>query len=325
MRFSREHLLQEANATGFRPEMLEKVIQLLSLLDAMRQHQFLADRWVLKGGSALNIFLFDIPRLSIDIDINYIGAIDRETMLVERPKFEQAIAAVCQREGFSIQRLPNEHAGGKWHLRYDGVLGQGGNLALDINFLLRVPFWPIVIRNSCMVGTHSASNIPLLDVHELAAGKFAALFTRHAARDLYDAHRIITQIPFDRDRLRLGMLLYGAMGRTDWRKVSVDHIGFEAIELEHQLMPVLSIPVLAEINDTSAWAHQMVTDCKDIFSTLLPLSVEEREFLSRLLDVGEIVPALITDDIAMQNRIMMHPAIQWKAMNVRQMRERTDR
>ena len=73
-------------------------------------------------------------------------------MLAERPKIEQAITAVCQREGYSIQRLPDEHAGGKWHLRYDGALGQGGHLALDINFLLRVPLRPIVTSNSCLAG-----------------------------------------------------------------------------------------------------------------------------------------------------------------------------
>ena len=323
MRVSREHLMQEATATGFRPEMLEKVIHLLTLLDALRQHPFLAERWVLKGGTALNLFVFDLPRLSIDLDINYIGAADREMMLAERPKVEQAITAVCQREGFNIQRLPDEHAGGKWHLRYDGALGQGGNLALDINFLLRVPLWPIVTSNSCPVGTHAALDIPVLDPHELAAGKFAALFTRHAARDLFDAHQLLTQRTFNIAQLRLGMLLYGAMGRTDWRTVSIDHIGFEARELEHQLIPVLSASVSMGIDDTATWARQLVAYCQERFAALLPLTTEEREFLDRLLDAGEIVPALVTDDGAMQARILAHPAIQWKAINVRQMRSRS--
>jgi len=29
---------------------------------------------LLKGGTALNLFLLDLPRLSVDIDLNYIGA-----------------------------------------------------------------------------------------------------------------------------------------------------------------------------------------------------------------------------------------------------------
>ena len=43
---------------------------------------------------------------SVDIDLNYIGAPDRETMLAERPKVEQAIAAVYGRQDFAIPRIP---------------------------------------------------------------------------------------------------------------------------------------------------------------------------------------------------------------------------
>ena len=73
MKISRERLLSESQATGFRPEVLEKVIQLLSLLEGFNSHPFLKGRLVLKGGTALNLFLFDVPRLSVDVDLNYIG------------------------------------------------------------------------------------------------------------------------------------------------------------------------------------------------------------------------------------------------------------
>ena len=70
MRISSETLANQAEATGFRPDMLEKVALLLQLLDAVRSHPFLKDKLVLKGGTALNLFIFDVPRLSIDIDLN---------------------------------------------------------------------------------------------------------------------------------------------------------------------------------------------------------------------------------------------------------------
>jgi len=63
-------LRREAARSGFRPEVLEKVLHLLELLDALRSHPFLAPRLALKGGTALNLFLFDAPRLSVDIDVN---------------------------------------------------------------------------------------------------------------------------------------------------------------------------------------------------------------------------------------------------------------
>ena len=86
MNLSRERLAQVAQQTQFRPDVLEKVIRLLNLLDGFRSHPFLENRLALKGGTALNLFMFDLPRLSVDIDLNYVGAPDRETMLVERPK-----------------------------------------------------------------------------------------------------------------------------------------------------------------------------------------------------------------------------------------------
>src|SRR5512137_2642057 len=138
MKISPEKLAAEAEATGFRPDVLEKVALLLGLLDAIRSHPFLKGKLVLKGGTALNLFVFDVPRLSIDIDLNYVGAENREAMLAERPRIEQAIQAVFAREGFTVRRMPVEHAGGKWSLRYESALGQTGNLEVDINFMFRV-------------------------------------------------------------------------------------------------------------------------------------------------------------------------------------------
>lgn len=86
MKISPEKLAAEAQATGFRPDILEKVAHLLGLLDAMRSHPFLNGKLVLKGGTALNLFVFDVPRLSVDIDLNYVGAEDRDGMVAERHK-----------------------------------------------------------------------------------------------------------------------------------------------------------------------------------------------------------------------------------------------
>jgi predicted nucleotidyltransferase component of viral defense system len=110
MTISRQRLMAEAAATGFRPEILEKVIHLLNLLESFRAHPFLKNRCALKGGTALNLFLFDVPRLSVDIDFNYIGAMDRATMLEEKPKLEKALNDVLGREGFTVARQPAEHA-----------------------------------------------------------------------------------------------------------------------------------------------------------------------------------------------------------------------
>ncbi|MHB8911047.1 MAG: nucleotidyl transferase AbiEii/AbiGii toxin family protein [Syntrophales bacterium] len=123
---------REAAATGFGVEPLEKVFRLMALLDALNSHPFLKPRIALKGGTALNLFHFEVPRLSVDIDLNYIGSAAREAMLGERPKVEQAVQAVCSREGLAIKRMPPDHAGGKWRLTYVASKGGSGSLELDL-------------------------------------------------------------------------------------------------------------------------------------------------------------------------------------------------
>jgi predicted nucleotidyltransferase component of viral defense system len=139
MSLTPQEMVREVAATGFGAEPLEKVFRLMALLDALNSHPFLKTRIALKGGTALNLFHFDVPRLSVDIDLNYIGAADRETMLADRSQVEQAVQAVCSREALAIKRMPPDHAGGKWRLTYVGAKGAPGNLELDINFMLRTP------------------------------------------------------------------------------------------------------------------------------------------------------------------------------------------
>src|SRR5690606_38524009 len=122
------------------------------LLEGFRRHPFLKSRVALKGGTALNLFVFDVPRLSVDIDLNYIGAVDREAMLAERPKVAQAIEAVCSRAGIEVKRVPDEHAGGKWRLSYTSAYGRPGSLEVDVNFLLRAPLWPTAMADSQRIG-----------------------------------------------------------------------------------------------------------------------------------------------------------------------------
>lgn len=317
MSLSAEGLRREAAETGFRPEILEKVDRLLDLLAAVQRHPYLKPRVVLKGGTALNLFVFDVPRLSIDIDLNYIGAQDRATMLAERQPLEQALQAVASRLGLTLQRAPEAHAGGKWRLRYASVLGQGGTLELDVNYMFRTPLWPVAPRDSRPVGTRQITGISVLDIHELAGGKLAALLARGASRDLFDAYHLLARPELDGNKLRTAFVVYGAMNRRDWRTVSVDDVQIDPRELRNQLLPVLPIGHVQQQGTPAQWAKKLVEECRDALSAVLPISDPEREFLDRLLDHGEIRPELLDLDPLLSDLIMRHPALLWKAHNAR--------
>ncbi len=320
MNLSLQELQAEATATGFPLETLDKVIRLIELLNAFRSHPFLKNRIVLKGGTALNLFVFELPRLSVDIDLNYVGSADREVMLAEREKVEQAITAICGREGFTIRRVPDAHAGGKWRLGYTNALDRNANLEIDVVFTLRVPLWPIQMRDSHPVGSFMARDIPVLDIHELAAGKLGALFTRHASRDLFDAHALLGQDNLDREKLRLGFVVYGACSRRDWRTVSSEDIRCDHKELRQQLVPVLRRDVVPAGDDMNAWIEKLVQECRERVGQVLPFEDDEREFLVRVNEQGEITPELLTGDDELAARIRQHPQLLWKVKHVREHR-----
>jgi len=94
MKYSLSELNPIAEEADYNVSVIEKVLHLLNLLNTLNSHPVLKGKLALKGGTALNLFVFDIPRISVDINLNYIGALDREEMMADRPKVEQAMQAV---------------------------------------------------------------------------------------------------------------------------------------------------------------------------------------------------------------------------------------
>ena len=319
MRLSPETLAAKAEATGFRPDVLEKAIQLLGLLEAIQSHPFLRGKLALKGGTALNLFVFDVPRLSVDIDLNYVGAMDREAMLDERPRIEEAMQAVFSRQDLGIRRIPQDHAGGKWSLRYPAAAGQSGRIDVDINYMYRVPLLPTTTMDSHSLGGWRATGIPLVDIHELAAGKVAALLARRRARDLFDTRLVLAMPDLNLARLRTAFVVYGAMDRRDWRTVSVDDVAFDPAELSSQLLPALRIGGAPDL-ETVGYGKSLVGECREALDALLPFNDAERAFLDLLLDRGTIDATLLTPDEMLQRRIQAQPLLEWKAQNVRRHR-----
>ena len=317
VRISPERLMVEAEATGFRADVLEKAAQLLGLLDSIQSHPFLRGKFALKGGTALNLFVFDVPRLSVDIDLNYVGAVSRDAMLDERPRLEEALQAVFSREDLGVRRAPpDEHAGGKWSLRYPAAIGQSGRIDVDVNYMYRVPLWPIATMESRPLGSWQATGVPVVDIHELAAGKLVALLDRRKARDLFDSSLVLSMTGLDNEMLRTAFVVYGAMERRDWRTVSAEDVAFDSNELSGQLIPALRT-VGAQSLDAAVYGDRLVEQCRAGLGALLPFTEAERAFLDLLLDEGRIDSRFLTHDTFLQDRIQAHPLLEWKAQNVR--------
>jgi predicted nucleotidyltransferase component of viral defense system len=94
MKLDAANITAIARGTRFQADNLEKLLRLRELLTEFHKHSFLRNKLVLKGGTALNLFYLDLARLSVDIDLNYIGHVGREEMLSERP--DQHLRAIVR-------------------------------------------------------------------------------------------------------------------------------------------------------------------------------------------------------------------------------------
>lgn len=313
MLLNKYELQHAEHQTGFRAEIIEKVILLVDLLDTINKHNYLKSRLVLKGGTALNLFHFNLPRLSIDIDLNYIGSIDRQIMLNERQEINSIIKQLITDKGFTIERSPNYHAGGKYHLRYPSVLGHRGILEFDFNYMHRQLFYPVEQRESFIIAGYKTT-FPSLNFNEIAAGKLCALFARDASRDLFDVYQIIKQMRFDFNQIRTLFMVYGAMdGKKDWRKITLDDINAKQSDLKNKLIPMLSRNNAAELKKQKNIADEYVKTCREALQILFPLKNNEIQFYNQLFDHGNIQPELISEDKSFCEKVKKHPGIVFQA------------
>lgn len=313
-----------AAESGYREEIVEKVLYLEAILRQFVRHPDLEGAWALKGGTALNLFFLEVPRLSVDLDINYVGHGELEAMQAARPAFEAAVVACCEREDCSVRRMPAEHAGGKLRLRYTAAAGGTASLEVDVNFLLRRPLLGLEHRAPRFPPDAAVETVPLLALEEIAAGKFTALLTRRAARDAFDALQLLELAPdlLDRPGFRLAFLVYAAGSRQDVRRLRPDSVVVTPVEVRNQLLPLLRVERRAFDGDPERLAGRLNEACIAAMQRLLAWNEREREFIDRLGDRGEIVAELVADDRALQALVREQPLLQWKALNVRKFRKR---
>jgi hypothetical protein len=138
MKLDRASLERMSVETGFRLGTLEKVLRLDEFLVDVRRHPLLSRVLVLKGGTPLNLGFGPPARLSVDVDFNYVGALEREAMLAARPEVERALETIAGAQGYALQRSADAHAGRKLYLGYRNVNGGADRIEVDVNYLHRL-------------------------------------------------------------------------------------------------------------------------------------------------------------------------------------------
>lgn len=313
MALERELVLDLAEETGFRAETLEKVLRLSEILGDVGKHPLLSTALALKGGTALHLFPGPPPRLSVDLDFNYVAAEDRDTMLRDRPEIERAIELLSRARKYALNRSSDEHAGRKFYLKYANISGTPDRIEVDLNFVHRVPLAAARRLSMWQPGDLDRPMAQVVAVEELCAGKLCALFGRSVPRDLFDAARLPAYAGrlWKKPRLRaLFVAMAGALDQPFYHRARERLSRVTSSIVERQLHPMLA-------RSTSLTADALIQDALQVVSPFLLPDAAEKEYIDRLQH-GELRPELLfPDDPESAERIRRHPVLLWKAQNAK--------
>ena len=191
MSFDRISLGRQAKELGFVRDTFEKVCRLIDILKFFEKDSLLSEALALKGGTAINLTMFQMPRLSVDIDLDYCKNVDKTFMLQERQSITEHIQKYMSASGYSLSKKSKQyHALDSFVYEYTNAGGMKDNLKIEINYMLRCHILPLSHQTVSL--PWNIENFNVLSVHpvELFSAKAVALFNRSAARDLYDMYNL---------------------------------------------------------------------------------------------------------------------------------------
>lgn len=310
MEFDRITLGRLAKEQGFVRDTLEKVCRLTDILLFIQQDGLLNGRLALKGGTAINLTVFELPRLSVDIDLDYIGSISRDQMMEDRRSIRDRISKFMAAAGYTASMKSKQyHALDSFVYEYLNAGGMKDNLKIEINYMLRSHVLDIDRRKIVIPWLASDTVITTVNPVEIYGSKITALINRNAPRDLYDVYSMIqaSLIPeSDMSLLRKCVVFYGAIGSaTTPLGFSADEIAKTSpMRIKTDLVPVLRRGERFDVGTAEAIV-------RDYLRQLLTLTDNEKQFLLQFSQ-KQYKPELLFDDVDVLDRIARHPMAIWK-------------
>jgi len=278
----------------------------VQLLIRVLPHAAAEPCFALKGGTAINLFVRDLPRLSVDIDLTYLPDAERLAALTH---IESALGRIAERVRGTL-------AGVNVALKRveEGAIGlivsvRGAQVKVEVNPVLRGTVFPPVemeVRD-IVAERFGFAAVPVVSFADLYAGKICAALDRQHPRDFFDIKLLLEQEGLSRELFQAFLVYLISHGSPmaellapRWRDIRREFAtGFEGMTAA----PV-TVEGLMEIGP------RLLTEISRQFTD------REKKFLLSVKR-GEPDWALLGID-----GVERLPAIQWKLHNIRSMSEK---
>lgn len=257
------------------------------------------DAFALKGGTAINLFYRDLPRLSVDIDLTFLPVQDRETSLAG---INAAMDRIAERGGIGSIRTSRIAGGGGGATR---VLFQRGTATVKVEtspVTRGVVFEPDRRRVSPAVeDAFGFAETTVVSFEDLYGGKIVAALDRQHPRDLFDIKQLYENEGLTDDLFRAFLVYLASSSRPPHELLNPNLRDLESVfAKEFSGMTVLPVT----FGELEAARDNLIQDIQS------RLSGRATEYLNGLA-AGE--PDFDLIGLSDANSL---PAIRWKLQNI---------
>jgi hypothetical protein len=261
---------------------------------------------LLRGGTALNLLYLDVPRLSVDIDLDFVGNPDSNEAQRRRPQLLDSIERIASRAGYEVRSERPSYAISHQRMHYTNAFGRPAFLKMDINFLDRVPVMPQEERTlrHPFGDDLAAASVQTFALEELAASKLIALVRRAAARDLFDAAMLSNLGEIDMAILKTLVVIRGASYPPPFPD-SYDPAVVESIRLSSWRSEVMALgqrPLPVDFAEAKELARRLLEGVSELYQGHLEFlqSLNEGEIRANSLEVPD------------RSRVISNPGLLWR-------------
>lgn len=283
-------------------------LQTARLLTQVAPTVFADGEFALKGGTAINLFLRDMPRLSVDLDLVFVDyRAPRDQALVRINESIRLISERLEARGFQTRRQAQPDLGEtKLLVRRDGI-----EVKIEVNTVMRGtvhPVRPTGLSAKASEVLLAELEVPVASLEDVYGGKLVAALDRQHPRDLFDvmqlmAHEGITP------GIRRAFVVYLASHNRPIHEVLFSNPRDIRQDYERGFVGMTEQPVA--LNDLLAVREQMKQELQR------GLDADERQFL---LSMAANQPDWASLGIAHLDQL---PALRWKLHNLSQLQAKT--
>ena len=259
--------------------------------------------FALKGGTAINLFHRDLPRLSVDIDLTYLPIRNRDASLKSIDKgFDSLTSRLNRISGVTAKRI---HGGGAGQTRIQVSAG-GALVKIEVSPVSRGTVLPTDIKRVCpsVEDEFGFAEIQLVSFEDLYAGKIHAALDRQHPRDLFDVDLLYKNEGIT-DRLFRVFLVYIAGSNRPLHEILNPNPVDLSEAFEKEFSGMTSFPV--ELSDIEAVREKLIADIQS------RLTGSSADFL-RSLQAGTPEFQLIS-----LPKAALLPAVKWKQLNLQKL------